>query len=422
MKNNNPAGNNGHYNGERPPDDVLEASLKRYAGLGLSVKAKLAALASDHNYHIKKTKLKELNTQFLTPTVRKPPPLPVATGLVLDKLDNDVMQGMGPQAVKTFLALDGYQIPRDTIREIMKDNAPGAAKRRYPGNKDKIPRKNLRALGVFQELHFDGHEKLSSAALQMGPVGLAIYGSRDQASGVACSLSCVPDARHSVIVGHLYLDLVLECGVIPLQVTVDGGSETGDMFAAHIGLRDTFTPDIDPLKFPPVVALKSMNSIPIENLWKWLRQVLGRSLREWIEDGKTNGIFNSGNQIHVDLFHWLWSKIVQKALDAFKDYWNYHKTRKNAKKDLPLGVAPLEIFQHPETYGLARMSTPVEREAVEALRANLPCSREEALRWVPDHFDVTAWEVYKELGSPKLEASRGWEIFAQMAERLEEFY
>jgi hypothetical protein len=106
-------------------------------------------------------------------------------------------------------------------------------------------------------------------------------------------------------------------------------------------------------------------------------------------------------------------------LDSFKDYWNYHKSRSNPKKDLPSGVAPLEIFQHPEAYGLAQLGVPVEREVVEALRENLDCSRHEALQWVPDYFDVAAEQVYTELKRPKLEPSRGWEIFAEMAVQLE---
>jgi hypothetical protein len=45
-------------------------------------------------------------------TVRKPPPISVITTLVCDKLAQDVNQANGPDALKTFLALDGYQIPR----------------------------------------------------------------------------------------------------------------------------------------------------------------------------------------------------------------------------------------------------------------------------------------------------------------------
>lgn len=204
-----------------------------------------------------------------------------------------------------------------------------------------------------------------------------------------------------------------------------------------IFLRKTYTPELNPMEWPEFVALKSVNNIPIENLWKWLLKTIGRSLREIIEDGKTNGLFNSGNQIHMcvfdfkfeyshsdaihsDLFHWLWSKIVQIKLDEFKLYWNYHTPRKNPKKLLVSGVPPIEIYRNPETYGLVRLSTPVDQEAIDALRANLAYTREEAFRWVPDSFDVAAREVYAVLGSPKLDPLRGWEIFGKMALLLQD--
>ncbi|KAJ7859911.1 hypothetical protein B0H13DRAFT_1639798 [Mycena leptocephala] len=98
------------------------------------------------------------------------------------------------------------------------------------------------------------------------------------------------------------------------------------------------------MEWPEFIALKSVNNIPIENLWKWLLKTIGHSLRKIIEDGKTNGLFNSGNQIHIDLFHWLWCKIVQIKLDEFKLYWNYHTPCKNPKKLLVSGVPPIEIY------------------------------------------------------------------------------
>ncbi|KAJ7630047.1 hypothetical protein DFH06DRAFT_1140788 [Mycena polygramma] len=319
----NRTGNNGTDNGERPPDDILRASLLRYASLKLTIAQKLENLAAEHNYHIKPTKLKALNAELSIPVVRKPPPLSVITTLVCDKLDDDVNQANGPDAIKTFLALDGYQVPRDKVCQVMKDNAPAAAKTRYPGNKEKIIRKNLTAQGVFQEVHCDGHEKLASAALKMGPVGISIYSFREKATGLVAHLVTVPDARQSVVIGHIYLDFIEEFGAFPIQITVDKGSETGEMYAAHTGFRKTYTPDLNPIEWPEFVALKSVNNIVIENLWKWLLKTIGRSLREVIEDGKTNGLFNPGNQIHVDLFHWLWPKIVQIKLDEFKLYWNH---------------------------------------------------------------------------------------------------
>ncbi|KAJ7621922.1 hypothetical protein DFH06DRAFT_1009665 [Mycena polygramma] len=417
----NRAGNNGTDNGERePPDDVLRSSLLRYASLKLTIAQKLENLAAEHNYHIKPTKLKALNAELSIPAVRKPPPLSVITTLVCDKFDDDVNQANGPDAIKTFLALDGYQVPRDKVRQVMKDNAPAASKTRYPGNKEKIIRKNLTAQGVFQEVHCDGHEKLASAALKMGPVGISIYGFREKATGLVAHLVTVPDARQSVVIGHIYLDFVEEFGAFPIQITVDKGSETGEMYAAHTGFRQTYTPDLNPIEWPEFVALKSVNNIVIENLWKWLLKTIGRSLREVIEDGKTNGLFNPGNQIHVDLFHWLWPKIVQIKLDEFKLYWNHRTPRKDAKKVMTSGVAPIEIYRNPARYGLAHLSTAVDQDAIDALRENLSYTREEALRWVPEPFDVAASEVYEEISSPKLEPRRGWEIFGQMAQLLQQ--
>ncbi|KAJ7277244.1 hypothetical protein C8J57DRAFT_1434370 [Mycena rebaudengoi] len=394
----NTMGNNGYQNGECKylflailppvPPSVLTSKqvLIRYAALQLKNNQKLSNLATELNYHIGVSKLKMLNKQFDIPTVRKPPPFSVATTLVCDKLDDDVNQGNGPATMKTALALDGHQIPRDTVQQIMKDNQPGGSIRRYPGRKDKIPRKNLTAIGVFQEVHCDGHEKLSSAALKMGPVSIPIYGFRDKASGLVCHLVVVPDARHAVVIGHVYLDFITEFGVIPLQVTFDKGSETGDMFACHTGLRLIFTLDLDPILWPITMAIKGTHNIPIKSLWAWLRKNCGRSLREYIEDGKTNGLFNAGSELHINLFHWLWPQIVRHKLDEFKLYWNYHPSRKQEKKLMTSGAAPIEIFRRPQAYGVARLSQPVDQESLNALWADLSCTREEAMRWVTAEF------------------------------------
>ncbi|KAJ7180028.1 hypothetical protein C8R43DRAFT_941758 [Mycena crocata] len=287
----------------------------------------------------------------------------------MDKIGDDRTKGKGPEAIKTFLALKGFQIPRSVIREVMEVNNPAGAQTRTPSTKVKLPCKNLTAQqGVFQELHCNGHEKLSSAALMMGP-----------GSGIVVDLRAVPDAWHLMVVGHVYFDLILEYGAMPIQLTFDKGSETGDMYAAHVALREIYTPDLDPLKFPPVVALKSTNNIPIENLWKWLRQISGQALH----------------------------------------YWNYHKSRLNSKKMLLSGVAPLQIFCNSEEYGLTRMSVPVKTEVVEGLREGSACTREEAFWWVLEEFDQAARNVYEILKSPKLEPSRGWEIFGKMLPALE---
>ncbi|KAJ6590245.1 hypothetical protein B0H10DRAFT_1961177 [Mycena sp. CBHHK59/15] len=344
-------------------------------------------IARDHNFHIKSTKLKQLNKAFNISTVCKPPPLPVITTLVCDKFNDDVNQGNGPDAMKTFLAIDISS-----------------------------------SSGVFQELHCDGHEKLVSAALKMGPIGISIYGFRDKASGIVCTLEAVPDARQSVVVGHLYLDLVEEFGAFPLQVTVEKGSETGEMYASHTALREMYTPELDPLQWPVFVALKGMSNIPIENLWKWLQN---DRLLEYHSRSRTRGYTPPRGiyattlcmETHSAMKHCICTIVLK--LNEFKDYWNYHKTHRNDKKNLPSGTSPIEIFRNLDAYGLARLSNPVEPAVIDALQENLQYTHKEALWWVPDDFETAAQEVYEAIGSPTLEPRRGWEISSIMTQKVD---
>jgi hypothetical protein len=70
----------------------------------------------------------------------------------------------------------------DFVRDTMKGlvgQAPSDMRR--PGRR-KGPKKRsaLDAIGIFQEIPVDGHEKLGEKALRMGPgIGIDIYGMRD---------------------------------------------------------------------------------------------------------------------------------------------------------------------------------------------------------------------------------------------------
>lgn len=152
-----------------------------------------------------------------------------------------------------------YNLLRDMVRKIMHDNFPSGFNERFPGKK-RVSKKrgHLDGIGVFQELHCDGHEKLGPLALRMGPVGVHIYGMRCHASGFIVAEQVVPNGRCEVTVAHCYFDVVDAYGgmslsvlatvhlcisnssvilEIPLQITVDGGNETGHARAGQITLR-----------------------------------------------------------------------------------------------------------------------------------------------------------------------------------------
>ncbi len=95
------------------------------------------------------------------------------------------------------------------VRIAAQEHDPFGAACRTPGQtRNRIPRTTLTSIGVNAEYNCDGHEKLSSKALRMGPVGIPIYDFRDKASGRIILLTVVPDDRSSVVIGHLHLDLI----------------------------------------------------------------------------------------------------------------------------------------------------------------------------------------------------------------------
>lgn len=107
----------------------------------------------------------------------------------------------------------------DTVRELMHQFQPLGAEHRFPGNKKKVFRQPLSALGPFHEVSSDGHEKLGQQALKMGDIGLPIYSYKDKWTSNCLKLNVVPDCRTNAAMGHFFLDFLEEIGgmsVFPL--------------------------------------------------------------------------------------------------------------------------------------------------------------------------------------------------------------
>ncbi|KAJ7118128.1 hypothetical protein C8R44DRAFT_625780, partial [Mycena epipterygia] len=357
------------------------------------------------------TKLKALNWQFDVPTARKFKAVEEATSAIADIIARDVHQSQGPDTVKKIVSLRlNLTVPRYIFIIGLVGQRPSDMC--MPGRgKEPKQRSALNAIGIFQEIHTDGHEKLGEKALQMGSgIGIDTYGMRDHV-GKVLWLVVVPNSHLSDTIGHVFLAMVSKYGAISVQVTFDGGSELGWLAAFQTTL--SFEVYLSAEEWKPAVAVKSTSNIPIESTWSYDRKFNGRSMRDILEEGRIHLI--PGDVVHRELFRWLWPKIVQIGLDEFVDYFNNKKTRKQRRCILPSGVAPNVVFDMPGDYGLENLAIPVAQEAIDELRTLIDTSREEAYRWVSDEFDALASEVYIQLGCPKLEALSGWAIFNAMA-------
>lgn len=114
------------------------------------------------------------------------------------------------------------------------------------------------------------------------------------------------------------------------------------------------------------------------------------------------------------LFHWIWSKVVQTAVDEFVVYWNDKKTRQQHEANIPTGSAPNVIFDFPQNYGLSNCGVDIPVCDISALRETIPRTREDCYRWVPTEFEGTAHNAYVNLNSPKLDHTTGWKVFGEM--------
>ncbi|KAJ7844005.1 hypothetical protein B0H14DRAFT_2585429 [Mycena olivaceomarginata] len=67
----------------------------------------------------------------------------------------------------------------------------------------------------------------------------------------------------------------------------------------------------------------------------------------------------------------------------------------------PSGFSPNYICDFPEKFGLTHFGVAAPQPFIDALWQNIPKTRKECYRWVPDEFDAKASEVYAQIGEPK---------------------
>ncbi|KAJ7879946.1 hypothetical protein B0H14DRAFT_2566466 [Mycena olivaceomarginata] len=317
----NTSGTNGHFNGTRPPDEVLKRALHGYARKSLSLEQRLDYLLKDFGYKISISSLKRLNRKFKVPTVKKPPPVHIASTLIGEAITHNVSSRNGPQTIQNQLSRqDGIKIPRDMVRSLMADIDPDGAEARFPGRRRQPKQRgHLTDTGVYYEVHFDGHEKLNFKALRMDLLALSFMKLENY-------MQLMSLLRH-----HCMPDILIDAA-------------------------------------PPFVALPSTDNIPIESSWHLFTNYVGLDIKQILLLGKSLNYFNPGFPQHVNLFNWLWPKIVQLCLDDFVDHWNTHKIRTQRGKLLPSGVSPNYICDFPERFGLIKFGEPAPQHFIDALR------------------------------------------------------
>ncbi|KAI6142393.1 hypothetical protein BKA82DRAFT_4438126 [Pisolithus tinctorius] len=370
-------GVNGYGVKQYPPDDVLCEALHQYAKERLMVQECLARLNSEFQLTVKKSRLHELNKQFNVPSPQKPPPTDIATQAVLDKVVNDVNQANGCDPYVSYKHSLCIYLSSDFVHTVLACHAPDGLNAWFPHGKQ-VCQSTLSAIGPNHQHHADGFVKLNAQALQMGSVGLDIYGIKDQWSSFLLHLVIVPNHQLAATIGHVPLDYITKYMAIPLTFVTDRGSETGIIFANQTALHMVFAPNIDANQYLLFQFLKSFLDMKGINV-----KILLQSGLHCVASFTTHIFLYLMDGIAIkQLFYWLWPKILQGKLDSFD------------------------------------CKIPVTQDIIDALRHEIPVSRDVSMCWVSEEFGNLAERIYEEIGCPNFMLHGGWAILQQMEEIL----
>ncbi|KAJ2918367.1 hypothetical protein MD484_g2022, partial [Candolleomyces efflorescens] len=316
----------------------------------------------------------------------------------------------GHHGVRTTQALiahtDLVHIPRRVVDSIMHTHHPEGFFARGP-NAKRIFRVKKIPVGIHEKWAADGHDKLSK-------IGFPIYAIVDDATGRWLGAWVVPNNRLGHVVAYLYLCLVEEYGGMPLQTSMDCGSETTQVF----GIANALRPEIPLNELPAVRYMRSVHNISIERAWLRLRLDWGNNVVEVFNRGIQDGTYNEADPLQSQLVAWLWPKMLQASLDDFRDFRNGAKMRKDNDKAGPSGCSRNEAFFCYEEWGGTNLLQPVDVGVVREMKKAM--GGDDILKFVPDQFASACEAAFQHLDIPAEHVNLGsvWGVFREMLKIL----
>jgi hypothetical protein len=123
-----------------------------------------------------------------------------------------------------------------------------------------------------------------------------------------------------------------------------------------------------------------------------------------------------------ELFYWVFVSLIQIELDEFRIWWNQHRVRFQADKNMPSGHIPDDALEHPQFHGGLKCLIPVPKEALDEIRSYLTEEvgpREAHLSWYSYEFSASAQDAYEAVGSPEISLNTAWDVFYDISNILE---
>ncbi|KAF8591821.1 hypothetical protein K439DRAFT_1656506 [Ramaria rubella] len=171
----------------------------------------------------------------------------------------------------------------------------------------------------------------------------------------------VPSNCLGEVVAYLYLSVVEEVVGMPIQSTMDCGSEMMKMYGFAYALRlllqplsganrEAFAPELPISELPAHKFLCSISNTTIEWGWLHFRLQWGDNVKVIWQEGVEKYNYNSNDPAEYELIQWLWPMVIQAELDWLHDHFNNHCVRKDHVKKNPSSVSPNVAMALPHKY------------------------------------------------------------------------
>ena len=187
----------------------------------------------------------------------------------------------------------GIKVPRQIVYDTMTNLDQEGLVRRRLGSKRKKRNEHYSTAGVNSFFSMDGHDKMMGYKNSTFP--LAIYGILDQASRKIILLKCWTTNSDPDVIGRWYLEHLESTRVLPVNIRIDRGTETGKLATIHAYLRGLVEELDKPLD---TVVYGPSTSNQIERWWRELHERLEKNLKKYIQE-----LLNENNYCPNDSLH-----------------------------------------------------------------------------------------------------------------------
>lgn len=248
------------------------------------------------------------------------------------------------------------QVPRHLVYNMIAELDPEGLEARSLQRKKKKPKGQFTSEGPLWVASLDGHDKLCGYQNSTFPLG--VYGCIDTFSRKILFLFVCHSNSNPLVVGKMYLQYLFEAGMLPRNLRVDRGTETGKMATIHVYLLNKHEDMNDPTD---AIIYGPSTSNKIERWWRELHERLEKFFKEQLTILLRGREYDPHSALDRQLLAYVFIPVVQRECDIFVRYWNSHRIRGQDQLEIPAGV-PDHIFSFPEQYGGTNMGIPLHKD------------------------------------------------------------